>query len=162
MKVEEFFEALHYDFFTGVPDSTLSPICDHLMRHKGLSKEHIIAANEGNCVGLAAGYYMSTGKVPVVYLQNSGIGNIVNPVASLLNEKIYRIPCLFLVGWRGEPGVHDEPQHRFQGEITHQLLEDIGIKTFSVKKTMTKEEWKAIPKGPLKLIPRAATKIPIT
>ena len=144
MKVEEFFEALHYDFFTGVPDSTLSPICDHLMRHKGLSKEHIIAANEGNCVGLAAGYYMSTGKVPVVYLQNSGIGNIVNPVASLLNEKIYRIPCLFLVGWRGEPGVHDEPQHRFQGEITHQLLEDIGIKTFSVKKTMTKEEWKAI------------------
>lgn len=144
MTVEEFFEGLRYEFFTGVPDSTLSPICDYLMRHKGLSKEHIIAANEGNCVGLAAGYYMATGKVPVIYLQNSGIGNLVNPIASLLNEKIYRIPCLFLVGWRGEPGVHDEPQHLFQGEITHRLLEDLGVHTFTVSKSTTQEMWQAM------------------
>lgn len=147
MNVHEFFDGFPYDFFTGVPDSTLSPICDYLMKTEGISKNHIIAANEGNCVGLAAGYYMATGKVPVVYLQNSGIGNIVNPVVSLLNEKIYRIPCLFFVGWRGEPGVHDEPQHRFQGEITQKLLEDIGIQTFLVPKDITKDGWHSILKA---------------
>lgn len=144
MKVEEFFEGLNYDFFTGVPDSTLSPFCDYLMKEKGISSEHIIAANEGNCVGLAAGYYMATGKIPVVYLQNSGIGNILNPVVSLLNERIYKIPCLFFIGWRGEPGKKDEPQHKFQGEITQQLLQDIGITTFLIEATTTKEEWNSL------------------
>lgn len=144
MKVAEFLQELKSDFFTGVPDSTLSSFCDYLVREKGISKEHMIAANEGNCVGLAAGYYMATGKIPVVYLQNSGIGNIVNPVVSLLNEKIYGIPCLFFVGWRGEPGYKDEPQHRFQGEITQKLLEDIGITTFLIEVSITQEKWHSI------------------
>lgn len=129
-----------YQFFTGVPDSQLKELCNELMCEYGISKNHVIAANEGNCVALAAGYHLATGKIPVVYMQNSGIGNIVNPVASLLNDKVYGIPCIFVVGWRGEPGVHDEPQHIFQGEITLQLLHDLGIDTFVIEKTTTKEE----------------------
>ncbi len=76
-------------------------------------------------MAIAAGYHLATGKVPVVYMQNSGEGNVVNPVASLLNEKVYGIPCVFIIGWRGEPGIHDEPQHVFQGEITLKLLETL-------------------------------------
>ena len=104
-----------YEFFTGVPDSQLKALCSYLIDKYGISAKHIIAANEGNAVALAAGYHLATGKIPVVYLQNSGIGNIINPVASLLNDKVYGIPCIFIVGWRGEPGAHDEPQHIFQG-----------------------------------------------
>lgn len=133
-----------YDFFTGVPDSLLQPLCNYLMQRYGANnRHHIIAANEGNCVALAAGHYLSTGKVPVVYLQNSGLGNIVNPVASLLNDKVYGIPCIFFVGWRGEPNVHDEPQHIFQGEITVKLLEDLGIATRVITKKTTEEEARA-------------------
>ena len=117
-----------FEFFTGVPDSQLKELCSFLMDRYGLDPaRHVIAANEGNAAALAAGYHLATGKVPVVYLQNSGLGNIVNPVASLLNEKVYGIPCLFIVGWRGEPGMHDEPQHAFQGEITLSLLENLDI-----------------------------------
>ena len=83
---------------------------------------------------------MATGKVPVVYMQNSGEGNIINPVASLLNDKVYAIPTVFIVGWRGEPGLHDEPQHIFQGEVTMTLLEDMGIKAFAIGKETTDEE----------------------
>ena len=129
-----------FEFFTGVPDSQLKSLCDYLMSEYGISKKHIIAANEGNCVALAAGYHLATGKVPVVYLQNSGIGNIINPVASLMNDKVYAIPCVFVVGFRGEPGVHDEPQHIYQGEVTVKLLEDMDIKTFVVSKETTDEE----------------------
>lgn len=129
-----------YEFFTGVPDSQLKPLCNYLMATYGISENHIIAANEGSCVALAAGYHLATGKVPVVYLQNSGIGNIINPVASLMNDKVYGIPCIFFVGWRGEPGIHDEPQHIYQGEVTVRLLEDMDIKTFIIDKTTTEEE----------------------
>ncbi|MCL2058292.1 MAG: phosphonopyruvate decarboxylase [Oscillospiraceae bacterium] len=129
-----------YDFFTGVPDSQLKPLCDYLMATYGIGNSHIIPANEGNCVGLAAGYHLATGKIPVVYLQNSGIGNIVNPVASLMNDKVYGIPCIFIVGWRGEPGVHDEPQHIFQGEITLQLLEDVGVRTYIIGRDTTEDD----------------------
>lgn len=130
-----------YDFFTGVPDSLLQPLCNYLMKRYGANnKHHVIAANEGNCVALAAGHYLATGKVPVVYLQNSGLGNIVNPVASLLNDKVYGIPCIFFVGWRGEPNVHDEPQHVFQGEITVKLLEDMDIATCVISKETAEEE----------------------
>ena len=129
-----------FEFFTGVPDSQLKPLCDYLMSEYGISQKHIIAANEGNCVALAAGYHLATGKVPVVYLQNSGIGNIINPVASLMNDKVYAIPCVFVVGYRGEPGVHDEPQHIYQGEVTVKLLEDMDIRTFVVSKETTDEE----------------------
>lgn len=116
------------DYYTGVPDSLLKALCDYLLGLYGIDPEHhIIAANEGNAVGLAAGYHLATGKVPVVYMQNSGEGNIINPVASLLNDKVYGIPCVFIVGWRGEPGVHDEPQHVYQGMITEKLLDVMGI-----------------------------------
>lgn len=122
-----------FDFFTGVPDSLLSPLCNYLMCKYGLDpKHHIIAANEGNCAAIASGYYLATGKIPVVYLQNSGEGNIINPVASLMNKKVYGIPCIFIIGWRGEPGVHDEPQHVYQGEVTLKLLEDVGIEYYVI------------------------------
>lgn len=140
MNVDALFKQLDKEFFTGVPDSLLRPVCDYLMKEKGISHEHVIAANEGNCVGMAAGYYLATGKIPVVYLQNSGIGNIANPVISLLNQQVYEIPCLFLVGWRGEPGMKDEPQHSFQGMITHQLLSDIGVVPFTIRETTSPEE----------------------
>lgn len=129
MDVNLLVKELNSDFYTGVPDSQLRALCDYLIDHFGVSGQHIIAANEGNSVALAAGYYLATGRIPVVYMQNSGIGNIVNPVVSLLNEKVYGIPCIFIIGWRGEPGVHDEPQHIFQGEISRKLLEDIGLHT---------------------------------
>lgn len=130
------------DFFVGVPDSQLKPLCNYLNDKYGISEKHIIAANEGNAVAIAAGYYFATRKIPVVYLQNSGIGNIINPVASLLNEKVYGIPCIFIVGWRGEPSIKDEPQHIFQGEITLKLLEDVGIKTYVISKEKNEHEIK--------------------
>ena len=136
MKVEEFLSCLGVDFYAGVPDSQLKAVCNYLLDTYGLEpRHHIIAANEGNCVALAAGYHLATGKVPVVYLQNSGEGNIVNPVASLLSEQVYGLPCIFLVGWRGEPGVPDEPQHVFQGQITLPLLDVLGIKYMTVDKS---------------------------
>lgn len=141
MKIEDFIKVLDADFYTGVPDSQLKPMCNYLMSRYGIdSKHHIIAANEGNCVAIAAGYHLATGKVPVVYMQNSGEGNIINPVASLLNEKVYAIPMIFVIGWRGEPGVHDEPQHIYQGEITIKLLDDMGISSFVVDSETTVED----------------------
>ena len=141
MKAEKFTEILGADFYTGVPDSQLKALCNYLMNTYGIDpKHHVIAANEGNCTALAAGYHLATGKVPVVYMQNSGEGNIINPVASLLNDKVYAIPVMFVVGWRGEPGIHDEPQHIYQGEVTVRLLEDMGIKTYILGKETTEEE----------------------
>lgn len=132
-----------YHFFAGVPDSQLKLLCNELIHTFGISRSHIIAANEGNAVALAAGYHLATGRVPVVYLQNSGIGNIINPVVSLLHEKVYGIPCIFVVGWRGEPGVPDEPQHVFQGEVTVKLLNDVGMETFIIGRETTDEELRA-------------------
>ena len=142
MDVKEFVEELGVDFYTGVPDSQVKALCNYLMYTYGVSKKHIIAANEGNATALAAGYHLATGKVPLVYMQNSGIGNIVNPVVSLLNEKVYNIPCIFVVGWRGESGVYDEPQHIFQGKITIPLLENIGIHTCIINSDITLDEFK--------------------
>ena len=133
MKAEQFIAAVNADFYTGVPDSQLKALCDCLIDTRGLDpRRHIIAANEGNAVGLAAGYHLATGKTAAVYLQNSGEGNIINPVASLCNDKVYGIPVIFVVGWRGEPGVHDEPQHVYQGAVTLKLLEDMDIASFVV------------------------------
>ncbi len=141
MKVERFVEIIGADFYTGVPDSQLKALCNHLMNKYGIdSKHHVIAANEGNCTALAAGYYMATGKVPVVYMQNSGEGNVINPIASLLSDKVYAIPVVFVIGWRGEPGTKDEPQHIYQGEITVKLMEDMDVATFVVGKDTTEEE----------------------
>lgn len=135
----EILKQLNGNFFTGVPDSQLGPFCNYLINTYGISNNHIIAANEGNCVAVAAGYHLATGRVPVVYLQNSGIGNIINPLASLLNDKVYGIPCIFIIGWRGEPGVKDEPQHVFQGETTISLLETMDISVVVLDKD-TKED----------------------
>ncbi len=141
MKVDRLVEIIGSDFYTGVPDSQLKALCNYLMDTYGINPQHhIIAANEGNCTALAAGYHLATGKVPVVYMQNSGEGNIINPVASLLNDKVYAIPVVFIVGWRGEPGIHDEPQHIYQGEVTLKLLEDMGIKAFVIGKETTDAE----------------------
>ena len=141
MKAEKFIEIIDADFYTGVPDSQLRALCDCLMDIYGVSqKHHIIAANEGNCVAIAAGYHLATGKIPVVYMQNSGEGNIINPVASLLNDKVYAIPVIFVIGWRVEPGTHDEPQHIYQGEVTIKLLEDMDIKTFIIGKDTSDSE----------------------
>lgn len=141
MKVEKLVEIIGADFYTGVPDSQLKALCDYLIKEYGIDqKHHIIAANEGNCAALAAGYHLATGKTPAVYMQNSGEGNIINPVASLLNDKVYAIPVIFIVGWRGEPGIHDEPQHIYQGEVTIKLLDDMGIKSFIIDNDTTDEE----------------------
>lgn len=141
MQVERLVQIIGSDFYTGVPDSQLKALCNYLIDKYGInSKNHMIAANEGNATAIAAGYHLATGKVPVVYMQNSGEGNIINPVASLLNDKVYAIPCIFVIGWRGEPGVHDEPQHIYQGEVTVKLLDDMGIKSFVIDKKTTDEE----------------------
>ncbi len=141
MKVEKLVEIIGSDFYTGVPDSQLKALCNYLMAAYGIDPHHhVIAANEGNCTALAAGYHLATGKIPVVYMQNSGEGNIINPVASLLNDKVYAIPVIFIIGWRGEPGIHDEPQHIYQGEVTVKLLEDMDIATFIIGKETTDTE----------------------
>ncbi len=141
MNVEKFTELIGADFYTGVPDSQLKALCNYLNNTYGIDpNHHVIAANEGNAAALAAGYHLATGKVPVVYMQNSGEGNIINPVASLLNDKVYAIPVIFVIGWRGEPGIHDEPQHIYQGEVTVKLLEDMDIEAFVLGKETTEDE----------------------
>lgn len=145
MDVRDFVEILGADYYAGVPDSQLKALCNYLMHQYGIDpKHHMIGANEGNCTALAAGYHLATGKTPVVYMQNSGEGNVINPVASLLNDKVYGIPVIFVVGWRGEPGVHDEPQHIYQGEVTVRLLKDMDVKTFILGKTTSKEELRGV------------------
>ena len=123
----DFYDSLQsegIDFFTGVPDSLLKDFCAYLEDN---ARINIITANEGNSIGLAAGHYLASGKPALVYMQNSGIGNAVNPLVSLMDEDVYKIPTLLLIGWRGEPGVQDEPQHKKQGKITLSLLECMGI-----------------------------------
>ena len=144
MKVESLVNIIGADFYTGVPDSQLKALCNYLINTYGIDpRHHMIAANEGNCTALAAGYHIATGKIPVVYMQNSGEGNIVNPVASLLNDMVYAIPVIFIVGWRGEPRIHDEPQHVYQGKVTIKLLEDRSIKPFIISSQTTEEDLKA-------------------
>ena len=112
------------NFYTGVPDSLLKNLCAYVTDH---AQNHIIAANEGGAMGIAAGHYLATAQIPVVYMQNSGEGNIINPLASLVDKEVYNIPVLLVIGWRGKPGVHDEPQHVKQGKVTTSLLEAMGI-----------------------------------
>lgn len=125
-KVYNTFLSNGVNFFTGVPDSLLKNICAYITDHASREK-HIIAANEGAAVGIAAGHYMASGRIPLVYMQNSGLGNMVNPLLSLADEKVYSLPLLLMIGWRGEPGVKDEPQHKKQGEVTLSLLDSMQI-----------------------------------
>ncbi len=113
-------------FFSGVPDSLLKDFCAYITDN-AQKQNHIIAVNEGSAVALACGYHIATGKIPLVYMQNSGIGNAVNPLLSLSDAEVYRIPMVLVIGWRGEPGVHDEPQHIKQGKVTCSLLDAMGI-----------------------------------
>ena len=114
------------DFFAGVPDSLLKSVCAFITDNFD-AQHNIISANEGAAIGLAAGHYLATGKPACVYMQNSGEGNIINPLASLTDPEVYNIPVLLLIGWRGRPGIHDEPQHIKQGKVTLSLLETMGI-----------------------------------
>jgi len=114
------------DLFTGVPDSLLKDFCAYIF-DKVQDDKYIITANEGNAVALACGHYLASGKIPLVFMQNSGIGNCVNPLVSLVDKEVYSIPVLLMIGWRGEPGKDDEPQHIKQGKITLRLMETLGI-----------------------------------
>ena len=125
-----YLKEINIDFFCGVPDSQLSSFCDYVEENEN----NIIAANEGNAVAIASGYHLTTSNFPVIYLQNSGLGNIVNPVTSLTHKKVYSIPIVYVIGWRGQPGVHDEPQHKKQGEITLELLELLDISYIVINK----------------------------
>ncbi len=130
VSVGKFYDLLQSNgisLFTGVPDSLLKDFCAYVTDNSP-KEQHIIAANEGAAVGIAAGHHLATGKVPLVYMQNSGIGNAVNPLLSLADEKVYSMPILLVIGWRGEPGGgHDEPQHVKQGLVTLPLLDTLGI-----------------------------------
>lgn len=114
------------EFFTGVPDSLLKSLCAYITDTVD-QKQHIIAANEGGAIGLASGYHLASRTIPFVYMQNSGQGNTVNPLLSLADEEVYKIPILLCVGWRGEPQTKDEPQHIKQGKVTASLFEAMGI-----------------------------------
>ena len=141
IRPEFFIEALRekgIDCFAGVPDSLLKNICAYITDHFDAAN-NIIAANEGAAVGLAAGHYLATGQPACVYMQNSGEGNIINPLASLTDQEVYNIPVLLLIGWRGRPGVHDEPQHVKQGKVTTGLLNVMGVNY----EVLSKEEDKA-------------------
>ncbi len=114
------------DFFAGVPDSLLKNFCAYVTDNAP-QENHIISANEGSATGLATGYHLATGKIPVIYMQNSGQGNMVNPLMSIADPDVYSIPMLIIIGWRGEPGVHDEPQHVKQGKVTCDLLDAMKV-----------------------------------
>ncbi len=114
------------DFFAGVPDSLLKNLCAYITDNAPKSN-HIISANEGSATGLATGYHLATGKIPMIYMQNSGEGNMVNPLMSIADPDVYSIPMLIVIGWRGEPGVHDEPQHVKQGKVTCDLLDAMKV-----------------------------------
>ncbi len=132
------------DFFTGVPDSQLKGLCDTLYATYGVGgKQHIVAANEGNAIGLCAGHFLATGRPALCYMQNSGLGNAVNPLASLMDAQVYALPCLLVVGWRGEPGVHDEPQHVKQGQVTLRQLELLDVPYMVLDKAMSDAEFDA-------------------
>ena len=116
------------DFYAGVPDSFLKGLCDELFDRFGTDgPSHVVAHNEGGAIGLCAGHYLATGKPALCYMQNSGLGNTVNPLTSLTDPQVYAIPCLLVIGWRGEPGVKDEPQHIKQGAVTLSQLDLLGI-----------------------------------
>ena len=119
-------QGLGVDFFTGVPDSLLNNFCLYMTKNIP-DGQHVMAANEGNAVAIAAGHYLATGNIPLVYMQNSGIGNATNPLLSLTHDCVYGIPMILVIGWRGDPSISDHAQHRKQGELTPVLMKDMDI-----------------------------------
>ncbi len=129
MKVEEIVTILVREqllFLTGVPCSYLNNFLTFINTQKN-PLQHIIATSEGEAVGIAAGYHLATNKTPIIYLQNSGFGNAINPLTSLVDKEVYSMPVVLFLSWRGEPGVKDEPQHKKMGRITLTLLKDLEI-----------------------------------
>lgn len=129
LNISSFYQKLKLygvSLFTGVPDSYLNGFCSYLTENCDCY-EHIVTANEGNSVGVAAGHFFATGGLPLVYMQNSGMGNAVNPLASLVDKNVYSVPMIWLIGWRGQPGTGDWAQHQLQGEITCSLPELLNI-----------------------------------
>ncbi len=130
MNASEFYQALiaqGLEMFCGVPDSCLKELCACVTDNSPATR-NIIAANEGNALAIAAGHYLATGKPAVVYMQNSGLGNIINPLLSITDDEVYNIPSLLIIGWRGMPGEKDEPQHVKQGKLTLPLLDTMGVR----------------------------------
>ena len=114
------------NFFTGVPDSVLKELSTSIQKKN--KKNHLIATSEGSAVSLGIGHYLSTKKVPIIYMQNSGLSNALNPLISIAHEKVYSIPLILIIGWRGSPRVKDEPQHNVKGKITEKILKLLNIK----------------------------------
>lgn len=141
---EEYLKDVGVGFYCGVPDSQLKSFCNYIYDKYGISDKHIIAPNEGNAVAFASGYHLSTGKIGLVYMQNSGLGNAVNPITSLTDPHVYNIPVIYIIGWRGEPGIKDEPQHVKQGAITTELLETLDIDYEVLTQETTMDDIKSV------------------
>lgn len=127
---QEFFDILKdegFSFFTGIPDSTFKEWIKFIIDNDGSILKHIVACNECEAIALAAGYHLATNKIGIVYMQNSGLGKAVNPLTSLCDPDVYSIPLLLMIGWRGEPGKNDAPQHKKMGRITLSLLDTLQI-----------------------------------
>ena len=120
------FKKNNSNFFTGVPDSVLKELSIFLQNKD--KKNHIIAANEGSAVSIGIGHYLSTKKIPCIYMQNSGLSNALNPLISIAHQKVYSIPLILIIGWRGSPRINDEPQHKVKGKITEKILKLLNIK----------------------------------
>lgn len=141
INVEEFVDYLRFrglNLWAGVPDSLLKDLC--ACASNSLEEKFVITANEGNAVGVACGWHVATGEPAVVYMQNSGEGNAINPLVSLADRNVYSIPMLLVIGWRGEPGVQDEPQHVKQGQVTLSLLESLGIHYEVLEETLWRHQ----------------------
>jgi len=133
---------LGIDFFCGVPDSLLKEFC--LILETNSLINNVITANEGSAIAIGAGHYLSSGNPACVYLQNSGLGNTINPLLSLMSKEVYNIPLLLVIGWRGEPGIIDEPQHTLQGKLTREILDTLGICVYEISNLTTEPELKSI------------------
>ena len=126
LDILKIFKKNNIDFFTGVPDSVIKSLSTEL--EKKNSKNHIISTNEGSAVGIGIGYHLMNGKIPCIYMQNSGLSNALNPLISIAHKKVYSIPLILIIGWRGSPRLKDEPQHNVKGKITESILKLLNIK----------------------------------
>tara|TARA_B100000795_G_C22759546_1_gene422977 strand:+ start:386 stop:1519 length:1134 start_codon:yes stop_codon:yes gene_type:complete len=148
-----FFSSLNnsgVNFYSGVPDSLLKDICAFITDNTS-SENHIISANEGNAISIGIGHHLATNKIPLIYMQNSGLGNAINPLLSLADSDVYSIPMILLIGWRGEPGITDEPQHKKQGKVTLDLLDTMKIPYEVLSSKTSSEEADRVIKNTVKL-----------
>ena len=123
------------NFYTGVPDSVLKELSSYLESKN--KKNHLIATNEGSAVSIGIGHHLSTKKIPCIYMQNSGLSNALNPIISIAHKKVYSIPLILIIGWRGSPKINDEPQHNVKGKITENILKLLNIKYSIIRSMLT-------------------------